>query len=58
VMRRAELMLRDNEQMQAVMAEVRARVREEMRHRRWRRAVAGARIRSQNFDPIEIEVTH
>jgi len=58
VMRRAELMLRDNEQMQAVMAEVRARVREEMRHRRWRSAVARARIRSQTFDPIEIEVTH
>jgi hypothetical protein len=57
VLRRAELMLRDNEEMQAVMAEVRARVREEMRHRRWRRAVAGARIRSQTFGPMEFELT-
>ncbi|HEV7387940.1 MAG TPA: hypothetical protein VGN73_04930 [Gemmatimonadaceae bacterium] len=58
VLRSAERMLRDNEQMRAVLEEARIRMREELRHRRWRSAVAGARIRSQNFEPIEIDLTH
>jgi hypothetical protein len=58
MMRSAERMMRDNEQMRAVMEEARARLREEIRYRRWRRAVAGARIRAQDLGPLEIELTH
>jgi hypothetical protein len=58
MMRSAERMMRDNEVFRAVMEEARFRLREQVRERRWRRAVAGARIRSQEFGPIEIEVGH
>jgi hypothetical protein len=51
-------MMRDNEVFRAVMEEARLRLREQMRERRWRRAVAGGRIRTQEFGPIEIEVGH
>jgi hypothetical protein len=58
MMRSAERMMRDNAAFRAVMQEARLRLREEMRERRWRRAVAGARIRTEEFGPMEIEVGH
>jgi hypothetical protein len=58
MMRSAERMMRDNEVFHAVMEEARLRLREQMRERRWRRAVAGARVRTQEFGPIGIELAH
>jgi len=36
-MQNAERAMRENEQMQRLMRELRARIREEARHRRWQR---------------------
>lgn len=58
MMRSAERMMRDNEVFRAVMAEARFRLREQMRERRWRRAVAGARVHAETFGPIGIELDH
>ncbi|MFL5510091.1 MAG: hypothetical protein ACJ79J_10945 [Gemmatimonadaceae bacterium] len=58
MMRSAERMMRDNQVFRAVMAEARLRMRQEMRQRRWRKAVAGVRLRRDGFGPFEIEVGH
>jgi len=57
LMRAAARAMRDNEQMRAVMEEARARLREEIRHRKWRRAVAGVRVRTEDFRPLDIDFT-
>jgi len=58
MMRSAERMMRDNEAFRAVMEEARARVREQMRDRRWRRAVVRGRHRTENVGPVEIDWAH
>ena len=58
IMRSEARMMRDNPAFRAVMQEARVRLREQMRERRWRRAVAGARLRTEAFGPMDIETGH
>ena len=53
VIRSAERMMRDNERMQRMMAQIRYRVREEMRRQHRRQMIAEREARSRQFDLYE-----
>ena len=52
-MQSAERMMRDNEHMREMMAQIRYRLREEARRQRWRQMVAERKARSREFDLID-----
>jgi hypothetical protein len=49
-MRSAEQMMRDNERMREMMAQIRHRLREEARRQRWRQMIAKSRVHGVEFD--------
>lgn len=57
LMRRAEEMVRDNERMQQMMEQLRYRLREEARSRRWRRIAQKYRSSHGDIDPIDFVLT-
>jgi hypothetical protein len=52
-MQSAERMMRDNEHMREMMAQIRYRLREEARRQHWRQMIAERKARSREFDPID-----
>ena len=52
-MQSAERMMRDNERVREMMAQIRSRLREEARSQRWRQMVAERKARSREFDLID-----
>ena len=57
LMRRAEEMVRDNDHVREMMEQLRYRIQEEARSRRWRRLAARYRARHGDFDPIDLVLT-
>ena len=57
IMRRADEMVRDNDQVREMMEQLRWRIQEEARSRRWRRLAAKYRSRHGEFDPIDFVLT-
>jgi hypothetical protein len=57
LMRRAEEMMRDNEQVREMMEQLRYRIQQEARSRRWRRLAAKYRAHHEDFDPIGLVYT-
>lgn len=53
VMQSAERMMRDNERVREMMAQIRSRLREEARRQHWRQMVAERKARSREFDLID-----
>ncbi len=52
-MQSAERMMRDNEHMREMMAQIRYRLREQARRQHWRQMIAERKARSREFDPID-----
>jgi hypothetical protein len=52
-MQSAERMMRDNERVREMMAQIRYRLREEARRQRWRQMIAERKARSREFDLID-----
>ena len=52
-MQSAERMMRDNEHMREMMAQIRYRLREEARRQHWRQMIAERKARSREFDLID-----
>lgn len=52
-MHSAERVMRENEQIRAMMRQIRYRLREEARRQRWRQMIAERQARSKQFDLIE-----
>jgi hypothetical protein len=52
-MQSAERMMRDNERVREMMAQIRSRLREEARSQRWRQMLAERKARSREFDLID-----
>jgi hypothetical protein len=52
-MQSAERMMRDNERVREMMAQIRYRLREEARRQHWRQMIAERKARSREFDLID-----
>jgi len=57
LMRRAEEMVRDNDNMREMMEQLRYRIQEQARSRRWRRLATKYRYHRGDFDPIDLVLT-